>query len=182
MQSALCSASIHYYKISKEKLKRDGCQSTEMGSNTTAAGGNWCCPAVKMSAWLLCFALPARTARKRLRCANILATRLCLYQPPHTLLCQPVQMHSSLTKWNGGGKIFLPSLLPLLAQPFQMERGVGGLGARTLFCASSLRGSSWSLPRLSVMLRRKGGRIRWNGSRNRAEEEEEEEDDEEEQV
>ena len=127
-----------------------------------------------------CFALLCpRTARKRLRCANILATRLCLYQPPHTLLCQPVQMHSSLTKWNGGGKIFLPSLLPLLAQPFQMERGVGGLGARTLFCASSLRGSSWSLPRLSVMLRRKGGRIRWNGSRNRAEEEEEDDDEEE---
>ena len=125
---------------------------------------------------LLCFApgLPGRDSG-----VPIFWPPASVFINPTTLLCQPVQMHSSLTKWNGGGKIFLPSLLPLLAQPFQMERGVGGLGARTLFCASSLRGSSWSLPRLSVMLRRKGGRIRWNGSRNRAEEEEDDEEEEE---
>ena len=56
----------------------------------------------------------ARPARKRLSCANIRATRLCLYQPHSGL---PASSNApSLTKWNGGGNIFLPSL-------WQMEEG-----------------------------------------------------------
>ena len=137
----------------------------------------------------LCFVFLSPCSRKRLSCANIvrilpilaniskLICLLCFAHGParkRGALCQYSGCHStlslstpplyqctpSLTKWNGGGNIFLSSSCLFL--PDGRVRG-----ARTLFCAWSLRGSSWSLPRLSVMLRSKGGRITWNGRRNR---------------
>ena len=112
MQSAVCSASIRYFEISKHKSLS---MSTAMFSWVVLRQLVWLvmweifigqsrCQLVLL---LLCFARPA--ARKRGLVPIFWPLRLCLYQPP--LWSLPASSNApSLTKWNGGGNIFLPSL------------------------------------------------------------------------